>query len=77
MDLNEQIGKVVIQGRQKFGIFCSLVSLILSWKCVKSFTVTKIVPKIIFEGAWGKLEAESCFQRQSRTKYMIETIILM
>ena len=30
-----------------------------------------------FEGAWGKLQTENYFQRQSWKKYMIQTLDLM
>ena len=49
----------------------------MSVKCVKSLIVTIIVPKMNFEGAWGKLQAENYFQRQSWKKYMIQTLDLM
>ena len=33
--------------------------------------------QIKFEGAWGKLEAKYCFQRQSWPKYMRQTLVLV
>ena len=30
-----------------------------------------------FEGEWGKLEAKNRFQRQSWTKYMRQTLVLI
>ena len=77
MDLSEKIRQVVIQVGQKLAVFGCLVSLILSWKFVKSLLVTKIVPKMNFGVFWGKLVAENVFQRQSRTKYMRQTLVLM
>ena len=77
MDLSEKIRQVVIQVGQKLAVFSCLVSLILSWKCAKSLLVTKIVPKMNLGGFWGKLVAENIFQRQSRTKYMRQALVLM
>ena len=37
----------------------------------------QIVPQMNFEGEWGKLEAENCFQRESWTKYMKQTLVLI
>ena len=76
MELSEKTGKVIFQVTPNLALFCNLVALILSWNCVKSFTVTKIVPKINFEGAWRRLVAENCFQRQSWTKYIGQTLVL-
>ena len=39
--------------------------------------VKKTVKKIKLEGAWGELEARSCFQRQSFTKYLRQPLIFM
>ena len=77
LDLSEKIGKVVIEVRQNLALFRNLVSLILSWNCVKRLIVTKLVQKINFEGTWGKLKAKNCFQRQSWTKYMIQTLVFL
>ena len=52
------IGKEVKQLTQNLALFCSLVSLILSWNCVKSLISTNIVQKINLEGTWGELEAK-------------------
>ena len=35
-----------------------------------------IVRQIKFKGAWGKLEAKICLQRQPWTKYLRETLVL-
>ena len=43
---------------------------------VKGLRVTNIVKKIKFEGAWDKLEAKYCFQRQTWPKYMRPTLVL-
>ena len=77
LDLSEKIGKVVIEVRQNLALFCNLVSLILSWNGVKRLIVTKLVQKINLEVTWGKLEAKICFQRQSWTKYMIQTLVFI
>ena len=71
------IGEVVIQVKQNLALFCSIVSLILSWNSVKSFTVRKVFPKMKFEEEYGKLEADKCFQKESWTKYMRQTLVLM
>ena len=39
--------------------------------------VKKTVKKIKLEGVWGELEARSCFQRQSFTKYLRQPLIFM
>ena len=77
VELSEMIGKVAIQVRQNLALLCSLVFLILSWKCVKSIIMIKIVPKTTLGGAWGKLQAGNCVRRQSWTKYMRQTLVLM
>ena len=56
---------------------CKFVTLILDDNYVKGLRVTKIVKQIKFEGAWGKLEAKYCFQRQSWPKYMRQTLVLV
>ena len=35
------------------------------------------IQTVKFEGAWGKLEAKYCFQRQSWLKYMRQTLVLV
>ena len=50
------------------------VALILGKNYVKDFRVIKIVKQIKFKRAWGKLEARKCFQRQSWTKYLRQTL---
>ena len=45
--------------------------------CVKGYRVTKIVKGIKFEGTWGELEAEQCFQRQSFTKDLRLPLVFM
>ena len=65
MELSEKTGKVIFQVTPNLVLFCNLVALILSWNCVKSFTVTKIVSEKIFESAYDKLKAENCVKRQS------------
>ena len=40
--------------RQNLALFRSLLALILNWNCVKSFRVTKIIPKIKFERDLGE-----------------------
>ena len=66
----EKIGKVV---------FRNLVALILDWNCLKSLIATKLAncPKIKFEGDSCKLDAKDCFQGQSWTKYMRQTLVSM
>ena len=39
--------------------------------------VTKTVKQIKFERVWRKLEAKKCFQRQSFTKYLRQTLFFM
>ena len=31
----------------------------------------------IYKDVWGKLEARNCFQRQSFTKYLRQTLVFM
>ena len=47
------------------------------WTSVKGLRVTKIVKQIKFEGTWGKLEAQYCFQRQPWPKYMRQTLVVV
>ena len=47
----------------------------LGKNCVKNFRVTKIVKQIKFEEVWGNSEARNCFQKQSFTKYLRQTIV--
>ena len=63
--------------RQILALFCNLIAPILRYTCVKSLRVTKIVKEIKFEGVWGKLEAKDYFQRQSFTKYLRVTLVVM
>ena len=44
---------------------------------MKDLSVTKSVKEIKFEEAWGKLETKSCFQRQSFTKYLRQTLVFI
>ena len=36
-----------------------------------------MVKQIKFEGVWGKLEARNCFQRQSFTEHLRQTLVFM
>ena len=69
--------KSIYQVRQILALFCNVIALNLSWNFAKSFTVTKIVKEIKFEGIWGKLEAKKCFQRQSCPKYLRVPLVFM
>ena len=51
-------------------VFLNLVAQVLDLNCMEELRVTKIVKEIKFEGVWGELEAQKCFQRQSFTKYL-------
>ena len=53
---------------------CKLVALILGSSYVKDPRVTKIVKQIKSEKGWGELEARNCFQRQSFTKYLRQSL---
>ena len=44
---------------------------------VKDFRVTKIVKEIKFEGVWDELESKAGFQRESVTKYLRLTLVLV
>ena len=44
---------------------------------MKGLWVTEIENKIKFEEVWGKLEAKNCFQRQSFTQYLRQTLVFM
>ena len=44
---------------------------------MKDLRVTEIVKEIKFEGVWGGLETQKCFQRQSFTKYLRLTLVSM
>ena len=44
---------------------------------VKGLKVTKIVKEIKLEEVWGELEARNCFQRQSFTKYLAQTVVFL
>ena len=50
--------------------FYDLLSLVLSYTCVKGLTVTNIIKKINLKPTWSKLEAETCFQRLSVNFYL-------
>ena len=65
LDLNEKIGKVVINYALLpiLALFCNLVALILGLNCIKGLRVTKIVKQIKFEGVCGELGAKNCLQR--------------
>ena len=53
--------------------FSKLVALTLGYNCVKDLRVTKIGLKRF----GGKLEAKNCFQIQSWTKYLKQTLIFL
>ena len=63
--------------RQLSALFCNLVALILGSNCAEVLRVTKIVKEIKFEGAWGKLDAKTCFPRQPRAIYLKKTLVFM
>ena len=63
LNLSEKIGNLGFQVKQNLSLFCNLVALILSWNCVKSLIVAKIVQKVNFEGDWANLEAKTCCQK--------------
>ena len=43
----------------------------------RALELQKMTKKIKFERVWGELEAKSCFQRQSLTKYLRQTLVFM
>ena len=43
----------------------------------KAFHLAILSEKMNFGDAWGKLSAENCVERQSRTEYMRKTLVLM
>ena len=57
--------------------FFYLIAIILGLNSVKDLTVTKFDKKSKFEGVWGELEVENCFQRQTFTKYLKQTPAFM
>ena len=44
---------------------------------MKGLRIAKIVNKIKLQEVWGELEAKNCLQRQSFTKYLIQTLVFM
>ena len=44
---------------------------------MKGLRVATIVNEIMFQGVFGKLEAKICFQKQSFTKYLRQTLVLL
>ena len=66
-----------LSSKTNFSTFWKLVALILSQNCVKGLRVTKIVKHINFERVCVKLEARNCFQKQSVTKYLRQTLAFM
>ena len=44
---------------------------------MKGLRVIKIVKEIKCEGVWGELESKTGFQRQSVTKYLRLTLVLI
>ena len=44
---------------------------------MKALELPKLSKKFKFEGVWGELEAKTCFQRQSFTKYLRLTLAFM
>ena len=65
------------QVRQNLALFLNLFALIVSWNCVYSLTVIKIVQEVKFEGKWGELETKDCFKRQSWAKYIGRWIFMV
>ena len=69
--LSEKIGKAV----SSKSIFITFLELICS-----NFRLNlceEIVNEIKFEGVWGELEAKNCFQKQSFSKYLRQTLVFM
>ena len=48
-------GKSSYQVREAFAPFCNLIALTLGYNSVESFSLTKIVKEIKFEGVWDEL----------------------
>ena len=63
--------------RQNLALFCNSIAQILGWNCVKDPRVITRVKEIKFEGVWGELEANKCFQRRSFTKFLTLALIFM
>ena len=58
---------------QNVALFCNLVALILGRNCVKIQNSSKIK----LQWASTKLEVKSCFQRQSWTKCLRQTLVFI
>ena len=44
---------------------------------MEGLRVATVVNEIKFEGVLGKLEAKTCFQKQSFTKYLRQTLVIL
>ena len=58
-------------------LFYNLYALISVGNCVKNLRVSQNFKQIKFDRVWGKLEAKNCFQRQSFTRHLRQTLVLM
>ena len=63
--------------RQILAFGCNLVALILDYNCVKGLRATKIVKPIKVEEVCIKLQTENCFEKQSWTKYLRQTLVFI
>ena len=74
--LIEKIGKVIMQ--KKLSTFLQISCSNSRLNCVKNLRVTKTPkPSIKFEGTWGNVVTKICFQRQSWTKYLRQTLVFI
>ena len=60
-----------------FEIFFCFLSFLTAKYVMKGLTVSKAAKEIKFEEVWGELESKAGFQRQSFTKYLRLTLVLI
>ena len=80
LDLSEKIENSNIKqlsSKTNFSMFLRISCSKLGWHCVKVVGITKIVKQIKFKRAREELEAKSCFQVSSWTKYLRYTLVFM
>ena len=63
--------------KRTFALFYNLIALTLGLNSAKGLRLSKIIEEINFQGVWDELGSRKVFQRQSLTKYLRLTLLLM
>ena len=64
------------QVKKLWSLLCKFFTQILDSNYIAGLRYTKIVKQTKFQGLWGELEAQYCFQRHSWLKHIRKTLVL-